>query len=306
MGDRFWVGLLLLQPLWGSASDLPFRFEANLGQAGPETKYLARGNGFLLSLEGRGTTLKLHDAALRTRFLGANKRSSLDPLDPLPVRTNYLVGADPAAWRRNVPTYSRVRYRQLYPGIDLVFYGREKRLEYDFDVAPGADPASIQFEVNGARGMRVDASGDLVLLTSGGEVRWLTPVIYQMAGGVRRQVAGRFALKGKRRVAFQIERYDTSSALVIDPALSYSTYFGGLGNDSARAIAADSAGNVYLAGSTTSTNLSTTGSSLPTVARPTTSKPAMPSSPSSTARGPRSSTSPTSAETPTTPRWASP
>src|SRR5215472_5021220 len=106
MSARFWIGLALLQTAWGAA-DLPFRFEANLGQAGPEAKYVARGAGFLLSLEGGGTTLSLRDAALRTRFLGAARNPVLEPVDLLPAQTNYLVGADPGAWLAHVPTYAR-------------------------------------------------------------------------------------------------------------------------------------------------------------------------------------------------------
>src|SRR5262249_42745719 len=152
-------------------------------------------------------------------------------------------------WRTNVPTYGKVRYDAVYPGIDLVYYGNGRQLEYDFAVAPGADPGVIELDFEGVGAIEVEAGGDLVFRTGGGELRLRRPVIYQEVNGVQQPVAGGYVSKGARRVGFQVAAYDRTKPLTIDPVLVYSTYLGGLDEDNISGIAADATG-IYLAGLT--------------------------------------------------------
>ena len=154
----------------------------------------------------------------------------------LPGRSNYFIGNDPSRWRRNVPQFSRVQYRNLYSGIDLDFYGKQGRLEYDFEVAPGADPNQIALDFKGTKNLQVAANGDLVLTVDGGEVRFEAPHIYQTTSAGTQPVAGSFVLRTENRVAFRVGDYDRSRALVIDPVLTFSTYLGGSGAESCTAI----------------------------------------------------------------------
>jgi uncharacterized protein (TIGR03437 family) len=241
--------------------NLPLRFETNQGQAPPAVKFLARGRGYSLSLTAFGSVLSLPGAEIQTKLAGAHPRTKLEGLDALPGATNYLHDSDPATWQTGIRNYARVRYTQVYSGIDLVFYGAGGLLEYDFVVQPGADPAAIALDIQGARAIRVDGRGDLVLDTPAGEVRWRQPVIYQNRRGAREPVNGRFVLHG-RRVRFEIAAYDRARPVVIDPALGYSTFLGGKGNEGCRGIALDASGNVYLAGYTNSSNLPGTGGSV--------------------------------------------
>jgi len=169
--------------------------------------------------------------------------------EALPGVVNYLIGNQPSAWLKNIPTYSRVRYRQLYPGVDVVYYVNDGRLEYDVLLARGADPSRIRLRVEGAEGLRVDDAGDLVIATAGGELRQHRPIVYQESNGERRQVAGRYQLRGNE-VRFALGRYDRSQPLVIDPALTWATYLlpSSSVNAQASAVGLDSAGNIYMAG----------------------------------------------------------
>ena len=211
---------------------------------------------------------------LRLRLLGANPDPAVAGLDAQPGVSHYFLGSDPAKWRANVPHVGKVLYREVYPGIDLVYYGTDqRRLEHDFVVAPGADPGLIRFEVDGADSLRLDDDGNLVLHTPGGEVVLQAPVAYQEIGGVRRSVESRFVLrpipltpfpegKGERAsllpspfrggagggVSFSLAPYDPSHPLIIDPALTYSTYLGGSGEDVGYRIVVDVSGNVYVVG----------------------------------------------------------
>jgi uncharacterized protein (TIGR03437 family) len=246
---------------------LPFRFEANQGQADPSVRFIARGQGYNLGLTTSGSALSLFDlehrrsAIVRTRIVGANRSPVLEAIDRQSTKTNYIRGNDPAKWLRNVPSWSRVKYRQVYPGIDLVFYGSNKRLEYDFNVSPGADPSAIELEFSGAQRIRIDRSGDLVIETDAGEIRWEKPSIYQQYGSARMTVAGAFALKHGNRVAFNIGAYDRSRELVIDPTLAYASYLGGSKNDAAVSVAVDGAGALYVCGFTSSDDFPNTGGS---------------------------------------------
>jgi hypothetical protein len=206
-------------------------------------------------------------AAVRMSLAGANRNTSITGLDELPGKSNYFIGNDPAKWRTNVPTYAKVKYQSVYPGIDLVYYGNPQQLEYDFLVAPGADPKEISLDVtaigsssNGGwkPSLRVDANGDLVMQADEDEVRLHKPVVYQAGeGSSRRFVDGHYVLKGDNRVSFEVASYDPGKVLVIDPVLSFSSYLGGSDSDFGFGIAVDSAGNAYVTGSTKSTNFPT-------------------------------------------------
>lgn len=235
---------------------LPLRFEhSRVGEG-----YEARGTRFSLQLQSVENVLDWSDhgktARVRTRLVRANPSATLAPEDRLPGSVNYFVG-QPALWRTDVSGFSRVRYPAVYDGIDLVFHGEEGRLEYDFVVAPHADPRAIRLELNGQRSLQVSPDGDLVVSTAAGEIRWKRPEIYQDIAGVRQSVAGRFVIEGKRVVRFEIGSYDRNRTLVVDPTLTYATFLGGAGKDAARGIGMDGAGNVYIAGITSTTELNT-------------------------------------------------
>src|SRR5262249_30813036 len=152
----------------------------------------------------------------------------VEGLDPQAGRTNYLLGNDPSAWHADVTRFGRVAYQQVYPGIDLVYYGtNQQQLEYDFIVAPGAEPGQIGLRFSRMEGLEVNGKGDLVLHTTVGDVVEHAPVLYQEAGGQRTPVAGAYELRGDGTVGLHVGAYDASRALVIDPTLVYSSYLGG-------------------------------------------------------------------------------
>jgi hypothetical protein len=233
---------------------LPLQFEANRGQADEQVKFLSRGGEHALLLAPSETVLALgrrgeHQTIVRTRFVGSDPRAAIAGEQELAGKVNYLIGTDPGKWRTNIATYARVRYEALYPGIDLVFHGRGGTLEYDFVVAPGADPALIALRIDGAARLKLSPSGDLVIDTPNGALRYRKPFIYQERNGVKQQVAGGYILKSPNRVAFKLASYDATRALVIDPVIVYSTYVIGSGDlTGVGGIALDTKGNVYLAG----------------------------------------------------------
>jgi len=167
--------------------------------------------------------------------------------EQLPGVANYFIGSDPAGWHTNIPTFAKVRYAGVYPGIDLVYYGNQRQLEYDFAVAPGASPGVIRLELSGAKQLHVAANGDLVFMLGNGTLAFQKPLVYQVVDGHRQPVAGTFALLGKHTVGFRLGSYDRARPLVIDPVLQYSTYLGGSAGAQANAIAVDTAGNAYVA-----------------------------------------------------------
>jgi uncharacterized repeat protein (TIGR01451 family) len=252
---------------------LPLSFEPNQGQSDSRVKFLARGNGYGLYLTPTEAVLALPQAkkdqnrpVVEMQFGGANQSAQLAGTNLLPGKSNYFIGNDPSRWHRNIPQFSRVQYRDLYSGIDLDFYGKQGRLEYDFEVAPGADPSQIALDFKGTKNLQVAANGDLVLFLDGGEVRFEAPRVYQKIEDRTQTVAGSFVLRSDNQVAFEVGAYDRSRALVIDPVLTFSTYLGGSGAESCTAIiaapatfvphcpaiAVDSATRVYIAGATTS------------------------------------------------------
>ena len=169
------------------------------------------------------------------------------------------MGNDPAKWRRGVPQFARVRYENIYPGINLVFYGNQGKLEYDFQVAPGADAAQAELEPSGAKHLQLK-DGALVIQGEAGSMQLEAPRVYQEIAGRQQPVEGRFVLRGDKRAGFAVGSYDHSRELVIDPILTFSTYFGGSGDEHSSSIAVDGSFNIYLAGSTTSPDLpATTG-----------------------------------------------
>lgn len=255
---------------------LPLGFEPNEGQgnldsADPRAKFVARGPGFGLFLGTQGATLTLlsrgHSQqkaaaevdSIEMRLSGADPSTTLTALDRLPGKSNYLLGQDASKWRVGVPQFARVRYDNVYPGIDLVFYGNQGQLEYDFQVAPGADPGKAALEFRGAKDIQLK-DGALVIRTADRAVRLEAPRVYQELAGEKQAIQGSFVLRGANRAGFAIGPYDRSRELIIDPILTFSTYFGGTGDEMATSVAVDGSFNVYLAGSTTSADLPTSTS----------------------------------------------
>lgn len=225
---------------------LPLSFEPNVGQAPPSVRYLARGDGYTVDLTAQGAALQLGTSAIGIRFAGARPHPALTALTPLPGVSNYFVGTDPANWRHDIPTFARIRYENLYRGINLTYYGTQRQLEFDFTVAPGFDPSSIRLAFSGTTGVTLDRTGNLVLRSDSGDVVQQSPVLYQMRGEVRQAVAGHYVLLAAGQVGFQVGAYDRSLPLVIDPVLSYSSY---LGNVTGTAVATDASGSAYVIGS---------------------------------------------------------
>jgi hypothetical protein len=229
---------------------LPLSFEANQGQTDAHVKFLARVPGYTLFVTGDEAVFAGRDGAVeQMKILGANRKMRVERLDMQPGVSNYFIGNDPSKWRTNIPNYGRMALRDAYPGIDLIFYSKDRHLEYDWLVAPGADPKQIRVRWEVGNRPRTDASGDLILST---RLRQKKPVILQ--GG--EPVEGGYRVRGNE-VAFDVGKYDTTKQLVIDPVLFYSTYLGGSATDQANAIAADGSGNTYVTGDTISINFPT-------------------------------------------------
>ena len=248
-----------------SYAKIPLSFEANNGQANKDVRFTSRGSGYSLALAPTTFTLAVADktqkepraSVIQATLLGSNAAANLTGLEQLQTKSNYFIGNDPQKWKTNVTNYAKVKSSGVYPGVDLVFYGNQKLLEYDFTVSPGADPNAIALGFEGVTGMRVDEKGDLILRTNAGEIRQTRPIVYQQINDVRRMIPASYLIKDNQ-VAFQIANYDRGKPLVIDPTLAFSTFLGGNGMDRADGIALDSAGNVYLTGTTLSTNFPVT------------------------------------------------
>lgn len=253
-------------------NNLPLSFEANQGQSDSRVKYLSRGDGYSLFLTDSAAVLALSKAdpsiVEREREPHIAKRSKVDVIwlelagtgtglrvsgaEELPGKANYFIGNDPAEWRAGVSTYAKVKYQNVYPGVDLVYYGNQRQLEYDFVVSANADPKTLRLRFEGVQHLSLTPSGDLTINGKNGEIAFRKPVVYQMRNGVRESVAGRFQLVGGNSVRFAVGSYDHARALIIDPVLAYSTYLGGSGGDSGNAITVDAAGDFYVVGGTTS------------------------------------------------------
>jgi hypothetical protein len=263
---------------------LPLAFEVNQGQTAPDVQFLAHGAGYQLFLTSQEAVLTLSQplpastkvvkgksllaasrkpgGALKTSVLrmhldGANPAPEIAGTKLLPGKVNYFIGDDPHKWRTDIPSYEAVRYRDIYPGVDLLFYGREQHLEYDFIVAPGADAKAIALSIDGARKLEVNSRGDVVMSVGNGKVALRRPSIYQDVNGERRQIAGNYLVANDRQIRFSVAEYDHTQPLTIDPLLNYSTYVGGEVFDQALGIALDAAGDAYIAGFTQSTKFPT-------------------------------------------------
>lgn len=264
---------------------LPLSFEANEGQFDSRVKFVSRARKQRLLLTSTEAILSLRSryelapsertalstdlsaqrsegesnaSVLRMKLVGANPSSKVTGVDQLPGRSNYFIGNDATKWRVNVPTYASVKFEQVYVGVDLVYYGKEGQLEYDFIVAPGARAEAVKLSIRGAEGLRIDEVGDLVIQISGLEVRQHKPFAYQEMKGIKNPVSVRYDLAGNDEVGLEVGAYDDSQPLVIDPVLSYSTYIGGLDEDVGNGIAVDSAGNAFITGRTKSSTFPTT------------------------------------------------
>jgi uncharacterized repeat protein (TIGR01451 family) len=238
-------------------------FEVNEGQTDRAVKFLARSGSRQLLLTSRSVILRSFKGSLGIEFAGTNYTSKVAGTDRLPGQRNYLIGNDPHNWHTEIPTYEKVLYSDLYPGIDLTFYGNESAFEYDFIVKPGADPQTIRLQIDGATRARLSRNGDLVLKRGDLQLTQKRPNIYQDVNGERRAVAGHYALRAGHEIGFQIGLYDRSQPLVIDPTIVYSTYLGGGGDDSGSSIAIDNSGNVYVTGTTASVNFPTRSPAFP-------------------------------------------
>jgi hypothetical protein len=253
-------------------------FEVNQGQFDWRVKFASHAAGrtlFLTSteavmaLEAQDPTARVEQPALslkhlprqatateskvnivRMKLVGANPGAKVTGVDELPGKSNYFIGNDRRKWRVNVPNYTRVKYEQVYRGVDVVYYGNHQQLEYDLIVSPGARPDIIRLTFEGAQKVDTDENGDLVLSTASGNIRQLKPVVYQDVNGSRKHFDARYVKKGKFQVGFDIGEYDKRKPLIIDPVLSYSTYLGGSGFDGANGIEVDAEGNAYVVGTT--------------------------------------------------------
>lgn len=264
-------------------SRMPMSFEVNQGQADEAVRYISRGHGYQVFLTADEAVLVLQtpkensqasrireergyeprdlpeitSSALRFKLPNSRSAGQISADGLLPGKSNYLVGNDPQSWHTQIPNYSRIEYREVYPGVTLAYYGTQRALEYDFVVAPDADPSQISVAVEGADKIELDPSGDLVLHVGGQKVYHRAPVSYQSIGGKRRQVNSRYVLKGDNQIGFVVSGYDAKQALVIDPIIDFSTFFGGIGSDEGFAIAVDSTGAAYVTGTTYSNNFNT-------------------------------------------------
>jgi hypothetical protein len=261
-------------------------FEANRGQVDAQVQFVARGPAYTAFLTSTEAVLTLGDrhgghAVLRMERIGANAGARAAGSGLLPGAVSYFPDGrvdSPVS----APAYRRVRYDDVYPGIDLVYYSRARSLEYDFVVAPGIDPNQIALRIDGAEHVEVDGEGTLVVHTAAGDVRQPRPVAYQRIGGVRRPVAAEYALDAEGEVRLRLGAYDRSRRLVIDPVITYATYLGGTGDeaqvnfDGEVRLARDAAGNLYVTGTTRSTGPATSTSPGPLARRTFRPRPVQP------------------------------
>jgi hypothetical protein len=241
---------------------LPLAFEPNTGQFAPDVQFLARGKGFRVYLSADGAIIEQNgrqagaaregNGTFSIRLAGSNPRARIHGEQELAGQVNYLLGNDPGKWRQGIPTYAKIKYEQVYPGIDLIYYGNPQQLEYDFIIAPRRNAVTIHFQISGAAKSEIARSGELVVTAAGGrEIRLERPKAYQEFDGSRHAVEAQYVL-GSGTTGFQLGAYNKQWPLIIDPTLVYSTYLGGNGDDYAGSIAVDAAGHAYVAGVTAS------------------------------------------------------
>ena len=263
-----------IKPSGGHSGDygrLPLTFEENHGQSDPSVRFVSRGNGYVAFLTAGGAVLSLRSTSERSsahptagasgrapmqhstlelRLLGAASKSVVVGEDPQAGKVNYFLGNDKTKWHTNIQTYGRVRYKNIYPGIDLIYYGNHHQLEYDFAASPRADLSKIQFEIKGGGKVELGPTGELVVRIGNDRLRFQKPNIYQESNGVRTPVAGSYVVKDSNHVSFEVPNVDRTKSVVIDPVLVYSSYFGGSGDDEPTGIAVDGDGSVYVTGYT--------------------------------------------------------
>lgn len=246
-----------------SSKDLSRRalsFEANQGQTESRVKFLSRGDGYTLFLTQEEAVLSLRQkqdqqpAIVRMKLAGANRNPEAVGEEKLPAKVNYFSGRDRTGWTSNIATYAKVKYREVYPGVDMVYYGNQRQLEYDFIVAPNRDPRQIRLNFSGIRNLALDNTGALLMETAEGQIRQQPPVAYQEFDGRRQPVTAAYVLKSQQEVGFELGNYDPQRTLVIDPIIDYSTYLGGSGQDMGNDIAVDANGLIYVTGWTASLN----------------------------------------------------
>lgn len=232
------------------------RLEANLGQSDAQYPFLARGRGHYLFLNGLESAVDLRNGkdesvgVIRMRLENGSAQAAGEGVGPLPHRLNYFVGNNPERWTTNVPVFSKVRFRGVYPGVDLEFYPNRGEFEHDFVVAPGADASRIRMRFDGADAVTLRADGQLAVRAGQAEVLWQKPRVYQERAGRREEVSSGYQMLGGNRAAFRVGAYDKSRPLVIDPAISYLTYVGNAESSLGGRSAVDAAGNIYLTGAT--------------------------------------------------------
>ena len=257
-----------LDQLITAYGQLPLRFEANHGQVAEPVRFISRNSAQTLFLTANEAVLALRNGIpptnsagrnskpsfIKMQLAGANAKADVVALDELPGKSNYLLGNDPRRWRTNVANFARVKYRDVYSGIDLIWHGNQRQLEHDFVIAPKANPQQIRLNFAGAQTAQLNSAGELVLQTEVGDLKLLKPVAWQDANGQRQPVACEFVMNRNRQLSFRLGAYDRSKELVIDPVLLYSTYLGGNNSEQGLSVAVDKDFNAYIVGSTTSTN----------------------------------------------------
>jgi len=235
---------------------LPLSFERNQGQSAEAVKFLSHGKGYTLFLTPTEAVFSLRNneakAVLRMKLVGADEQAQLNGEHELQGKVNYLVGNDQSKWRKGISTFRKVHYDNVWPGVDMIWYGTQTELEYDFVVKPGRDVSSVRLAFDGAEKMRLDEQGNLTIASNGEEVKHSAPVIYQEQEEGRVSVAGKYVIKGTNEIGFEVGDYDHSKALVIDPVLIYSSYIGGSSSDQGFTVAANVSGEAYVAGETSS------------------------------------------------------
>ncbi len=236
----------------GSVSSGPLVFERNAGQASPAVSFLARRPGMNVFFTSAGPTFAWRNAGVSLVFIGVNPHLIIEGENKIAGISNYLISKDPSRWITNVEHFSRVRYHDLYPGVDAIFYGTNELLEYDLVARPGADLSRIRFRLKGSHHLRLE-DGDIVVAIGSGELRCKKPLVYQEIGGSRQAMTANYVVDGDR-VRFKVGSYDHERPLVIDPVFDYGTYLGGSGGEWGYAVATDNAGNAYITGHTTSAN----------------------------------------------------
>ena len=251
------AGATAAEPNLAAYGRLPLQFEPSSDEPAAPGEFVARGPGYSVRLTPAAATIRFRHSpqVVRMRLENANPPPHGVGLDRLPGTVSYLRGNEPSRWRHGVSTYARVRYADVYPGVDLVYYGDQRRLEHDFIVAPGVDPGVITIEFDGVDDLELDEAGELVLHVAGAPVRFGRPTLYQEIEGIKHDVAGHYVVKGPRRIGFHVGPRQAGFPLVIDPVLVYSTYVGGSGFgvwDVAWAIAVDGTGSAYITGETVS------------------------------------------------------